>query len=303
MTLRHIWRRYIRHGFAAFVCCIFFVEAVAAQQKWPGLDLQKASKAHNIFSADQEMDLGDVEAELLEASFQVIRDREFTTHVTAISRRLLASLPATNVRILLIDGPQAEAFSAGNSRIYITRKMVAMMRNDDELAGLLGHELAHILAHQNAFVVSQAFHDFLGVSSVGDRKDIADKFNRMLNSSRWNTNALPTTAPRIQWEDETDQYKADRFALYAAASAGFSPRAYAEFVDRFAATQGKRGNPLTDLFGITTPNERRLREIYKSLHSLPKSCREILPPTPSPEFTAWQAEVTAPSTFTKGEIK
>jgi predicted Zn-dependent protease len=303
MMLRHIWRRHFIRSFAALVYCLFFVGGVGAQQKWPELDMQRPSKAHNIFSVDQEMDLGDVEAELLEARFQVIRDREFTTHVTAISRRLLASLPATNVRILLIDGPQAEAFSAGNSRIYITRKMLAMVRNDDELAGLLGHELAHIRAHQNAIVVSQAFHDFLGVSSVGDRKDLAAKFDGMLNSTRWNTTALRSTTTGLHWEDETDQYRADRFALYAAAAGGFSPRAYADFFNRFAATQGKRGNLLTDLLGITTPNERRLREIYKSLHSLPKHCREIPSPTPSPEFIAWQAEVTGSSTFIKGGMQ
>lgn len=301
--LRHIWRRSISRSFASLVYSVFFVGAVGAQHKWPGIDMQTASKVHNMFSADQEMDLGDVEAELLEANFQVIQDREFTTHMTGITRRLLASFPGTNLRILLIDGPQAEAFSAGNSRIYITRKMLAMVRNDDELAGLLGHELAHIQAHQNAIVVSQAFYDFLGVNSVGDRKDIAAKLNQILSSSRWNTNALSSTAQRVPWEDEYDQYKADRFALYTAASAGFSPRAYADFFDRFAATNGKRGNPLTDLFGITTPNERRLREIYKSLHSLPKSCREIPSPTPPPEFVAWQAAVAAPSSFAKGGIK
>ena len=82
---------------------------------------------------------------------------------------------------------------------------------------------------------------------------------------------------------------------FASAAAGFSPRAYADLFDRFAATGGMRGNLLTDQLGITTAEERRLREIYKSLHSIPKPCREKPSLPGSPEFLKWQAEVTAGS--------
>jgi hypothetical protein len=60
--------------------------------------------------------------------------------------------------------------------------MVALLRNDDEPAGLLGVELGHILAHQNAIIVSQLFHGILGVNVVSDRKDISDKLMPMFNS-------------------------------------------------------------------------------------------------------------------------
>jgi hypothetical protein len=61
-------------------------------------------------------------------------------------------------------------------------KIAALLRNDDELAGLLGLELGHILAHQNAIIVRQLFHGILGVNVVSDRKDISDKLMRMFNS-------------------------------------------------------------------------------------------------------------------------
>jgi predicted Zn-dependent protease len=67
-------------------------------------------------------------------------------------------------------------------RIYITRKMVALLRNDGEFAGLLGHELGHILAHQNAIIASQLFRKILDVNVVSDRKDISDKLICMFKS-------------------------------------------------------------------------------------------------------------------------
>jgi predicted Zn-dependent protease len=287
----------VRHrnlGLLLMSLALFFVGPVRAQQKCPVVVIRKARQAHNIFSTQQELDLAEIEAELLEESYQVIPHTGFAEHVTAVNNRLRSTLPArsADIRIVLIDTPEAGAFSAGPSRIYITRKMIGMLRSDDELAGLLGHELAHTLTHENAIVVSQVLQEFLDVSTVGDRTDIADKFTRMLNSPGWNTRTLPSTAQSGQREEKA-QYEADRFALYAMAAAGFSPRAYAQLFDRIAATYGNRGNLLTDLFGITTPNERRLRQIYKSLHSLPKAYRAIPSPPTSPEFLAWQAEVTS----------
>jgi predicted Zn-dependent protease len=290
----------IRHSFRSlplFVPSLLIPGAVGAQQRCGVLPIHESREAHNIFGVQQELDLGDIEAEWLEKNQQVIPGGAFEGGVTAISNRLLSqiTIPESErrIRIILIDIPEANSFSVGTSRIYITRKMIAVLRNDDELAGLLGHELEHILAHQNAVVVTQVFHDSLGVSSVSDRKDIAGKFERMLNGAEWNTAVMRAEVLRIQRQEEIHQYETDRFALCAMAAAGFSPRAYVELFDRFAETHGRRGNLLTDLLGMTTPNEKRLRTIYKSLRLLPKPCREIASPPSSAEFLAWREEVMA----------
>jgi WD40 repeat protein len=66
-----------------------------------------------------------------------------------------------------------------------------------------------------------------------------------------------------------------------------------EFFERYAQTRGKTGTFLSDFFGTTKPNERRLKEIRKSLSTLPPACREITAAQPTAEFLAWQAEVIA----------
>jgi hypothetical protein len=47
----------------------------------------QSSRTHNIFSVEQEQDLGDIEAQLLEDSFQVVHNAAFNAHVSYRNRR------------------------------------------------------------------------------------------------------------------------------------------------------------------------------------------------------------------------
>jgi WD40 repeat protein len=275
---------------AVLLACV-----VCADEKCPAPPALTATTSANIFDPRQELDLGDIEAEWLEKNYRVIHDDELAARLNLVVNRILAQLPPTQLkfRVILIDSPVVNSFSVGAGRIYVTRKMVAFLRNDDEVAGLLGHEMGHILTHQNAIEMTRNFHDFLGVDSVGDRKDIFDKFNRMLDNIARNKNALTRAAEREGQQEEPHQYQADRVALYAAAAAGYSPQAFVEFFDRLAQTRGKTGNVLTDFFGATKPDERRLRELHKSLTLLPEACRAIAAAPPSADFLTWQADITA----------
>jgi predicted Zn-dependent protease len=132
--------------------------------------------------------------------------------------------------VILIDIPKADSFSAGPERIYITRKMVATLNNDDELAGLMGHEMGHIVTHQNAIIMSELFHEILGVNSVTDRKDISDKLIRVMASVDGDKKVYVKAAQIIQRREHIHQFDADRVALYAAA--GYSRQAFAELFDR-----------------------------------------------------------------------
>ena len=149
--------------------------------------------------------------------------------------------------------------------------------NDFELAGLLGHEVGYSQMHQYA---------------VSHRKEISEKLRRMLDSFDSDTKSLRRAAQIIDRQEGIGQYEADRVALYVAAAAGFSAQAYVELFDRSAGTNGGGGGVLTDFFGETTSNLRRLREINKTLRQLPPPCREIVP-APSAEFLTWQAAVVS----------
>ena len=107
----------------------------------------------------------------------------------------------------------------------------------------------------------------------------------MLDTIDRDTKLSGKAARIIEGQEASLQNEADRLALYASAAAGFSPQAFVELFDRSEGINGSSGNVLTDFFGETNSNLRRLREIKKALKQLPRSCREIsLPPPPVPRM-------------------
>ncbi len=221
-----------------FALPVFVGGTVRGQQSCTVILAPRIPTAVNIFSTQLERTLGDIEAEWVESNYHAAHDEELAAHLNAIAGRVLAQFPGdlVPVHVILIDTPEAESFSIGPERIYVTRKMVALLRNDDELAGLLGHELAHILIHQNAIIVSELFHEILGVNAVSDKNDILEKLRRVLDSIDRDTKLLRKAAEIIGRQEGIHQNEADQVALYASAVAGFSPQAYVELFERSAGT-------------------------------------------------------------------
>ena len=271
-----------------FWCCLLFAAAAWAQPNCPlPAAIQPVSTTTNMFSDTQESDLGDVMAERLAPNLTVIKDETLNAHLRAMGQQLTKYLPPTQLRyqFTLIELPEVNALSLAGGRVYVARKLVALAHNDDELAGILAHELGHIVTHQSAIEVTLAFRQVLGITQVGDINDIRDKYVRYLESYRRKPIRLPS--------EESHQYQADQVALFAMARAGFAPHAYAEVWDRFQETHGHTGNWVSELFGTTKPSEKRLREILKNLAVLPRDCAEMRPNSDVAAFQKWRDEVVS----------
>jgi hypothetical protein len=294
--VQYKWRIQIRtHGnttsqiLLCFLAMSFAARAYGQQKCSPPSVLSAASGA-NMFTPEQEIELGDLMAEQTEGRYQVIQDATLTAYMDRIASRLLSQLPPTGLRIqiVLIDTPIVDAFSASGGRIYVSRKMVAFLRNEDELAGLLSHEMGHVVTHQSANEMTRLFQNALGVNKVASRQDLANRYNQLLDNASRGT----PTYQKIAREEEPDQYVADQVALYALASAGFAPRTFVDFFDRLTQTHGKTGSFFSNWFGLTNPNEKRLGIMQKALAAMPPACvGQSTAAAPSEEFQKWQTDV------------
>ncbi len=276
------------------VCaCALFVPALRAQTPTarcqPPAPLVAPAGA-NIFTPQQEMELGDAIAEQLQRDFRIVGDPELTAHLGRIGERIVEKMPQAGLRFqfFLFDLPDANAFTLPGGRIYVSRKLVALTRSEDELAGVIAHELGHAVTRQPATGMTRIMREVLGVTSVSDRRDIFEKYNELVD----NTARKPKAFNRGESHEQKEQIIADQIGLYALSAAGYDPQALSTFWDRYAETKGKTsGGFLSDLFGTTKPEVVRLREMLKLLGTLPPECVRKGSATGGAEFQKWQAAV------------
>lgn len=242
----------------------------------------------NMFTPKQEQELGEILAERQEREFGVIDDDAVTTHMQQIVDRLLAVLPPNTLRaqVFLSNEPVLNAWSIPG-RIYVTRKIVAFTASEDEMAGLLAHELGHIITRQAGVEYTARIHQMLNLNELGPDADLYSIFQQYIEAVMRDPGKL-----RYQPnEEQRDQLLADRTAMLMVARAGYSGSAFVEHFDRLAETKGKKGSWLSELFGTTAPDQKRLRELYKQSQATPDAC--AAPHANDNGFKQWQARVIA----------
>jgi len=248
-----------------------------------------ASKQPNFFSEQQENDLGDAVAERTDRDVRIIDHDELAATLRRIGDRLVRHLPSThlNIRFSLVDLPEANAFVLPGGRVYVSRKLVGFTRDEDELAGVLGHELGHLIARQQTLRFTQLLRDVIGVTAVGDRQDIFDKYNKLMD----NAARKPRAFDNHEGREDGDQLQADAIGLYVVAAAGYDPQAHVRLFDRFAETKGRTGGFFSNLFGTTSAESKRLRGLIKGAAALPPACIDARASSDPTAYQQWQATV------------
>jgi hypothetical protein len=180
--------------------------------------------------------------------------------------------------------PETNAFNIPGGHVFLSRKLVAFVQNEDELAGVIAHELGHAVVRHGATDMSEVLRKILGVSALGDRRDIIEKYNLLIERAR-----TKSFSRRRDHENE-QQLEADRVGLFAMVAAGYDPAAFASFFDRLTESEGKTGGWVSDLFGKTRPEHKRLREMIRVTEQLAPACRDGRNAKATGDFLKWQAD-------------
>ena len=144
-------------------------------------------------------------------------DERWQRYVTDIGERLLAHSPdrGKKYHFYVIDGAILNAMAMPESHIFISRGLLAYVRSEDELASVIGHEIAHITAKH---IRKRRLTDLLG-KSVGIVSAIATGRGELNQLSNRVTSAVTSGYGREM------ELEADHFGAQYMAKAGYDPTA------------------------------------------------------------------------------
>jgi predicted Zn-dependent protease len=109
-------------------------------------------------SESRERELGDEEARRIAETIGILDDAALATYVGAVGERLAAGSPRTDVvyRFAVLDMKEPNAFALPGGYVYVSRGLLALLNGEDELAGVLGHEIGHVAARHAVRRVTRA---------------------------------------------------------------------------------------------------------------------------------------------------
>ena len=104
-------------------------------------------KAGNAITAKQEEDLSKKVMEVVENQFELIKDPLVVSYVNKIGNRIVSSLSTQpfNYRFYIIKADEYNAFATPAGHIFINSGLIEAMDHEEELAGILAHEIAHVV--------------------------------------------------------------------------------------------------------------------------------------------------------------
>jgi hypothetical protein len=270
------------------LCSSVFCSLGSAQNCPPPAIVANA-KSSNLFSPEQEMIFGELSIQRMAGEIRFIRDENLAAYLNELGGRLTKHLPPTGLKFQfhLSDIPDANAFNIPGGHVMLTRKLVAFAVNEDELVGVIAHELGHAVVRHGTTDISEAFRKVLNVTALGDRKDITEKYNLLIERAR------TKRISRGRGHENEQQLEADKIGLFAMVAAGYDPSAFFSFFDRLTESEGKTGSWFSELFGSTRPAEKRLREMLRATEQLPQACRDGRAARATESFLKWQADVVS----------
>jgi predicted Zn-dependent protease len=169
-------------------------------------------------------------------------DATQTKRVRAIAQRLIGHVSAFRpdavgwnwqIHVLRSDDVNAWCMPGGKMAVY-SGLIQRIKPSDDELAAIIGHEMAHALREHSREQVSQQMAANVGLSilSAVTGSSAAADLGSSLNQVMF---ALPNS--------RTHETEADRMGLELAARAGFDPRAAATLWQKMGALAGGNSPP------------------------------------------------------------
>ena len=224
---------------------IFFIQewCALADDTW-----QLDDNSAEMSDAD-EIALGKEVDEYIRHQFYLRNDPELNKTLNDITQRLTAvserkMLPFT---CDIIQSYSINAFSAPGGHIYVTDSLLKFAETEDEVAGIIGHEVAHAsLRH-----VSKLYSEFMEILSQRDK----------------GTDSA-TTLLLFNCHLEEFEQEADTTGVLYAHKAGFDPNGLPDFLERHLNLLIKNGVFGLLRFGPFTTISSRINHMRKYISSL-----------------------------------
>jgi predicted Zn-dependent protease len=130
------------------------------------------------FTDQEETQLGDQVSTKLRDRFGVYQDEKVTKYVALVGTVLAQSSTRPNLdwKFIVLDTDGVNAYATPGGYVHITRGLLGLMKNEAELAGVLGHEITHVTAKHTIHAIQKSKGINIGSDLTGSGASLRTQF-------------------------------------------------------------------------------------------------------------------------------
>jgi predicted Zn-dependent protease len=238
-------------------------KAIDTQSVTKALDTAKSAskvaKGVAGIGPEEERVIGDsVALEIIGQYGGLVRDEAVMTRLNLVGRSLArySARPNLDWRFGVLDSDTINAFSAPDGYVFITRGLYELAGSDDNLAGILAHEISHITGRHALNIVARG--EFLsGATSLASaRSSDVRNLDAQLQQFDLGVGQITKTLFEKGFDPQTE-YAADKTGHDLAALTGYAPGALRGVLTTLQA----RGGDPKKVFSTHPPLAERIKRL------------------------------------------
>jgi len=138
------------HKLGPSVVVLLAVSLAAAQTR--------VKPGFNLFSPEQDVQLGQEAAKEIEKEVEVLNDPQLTGYIERIGKRLAEVAPGEKYpySFKVVAEPSINAFALPGGPTYVHSGLIAAADNEAQVAGVMAHEVAHVALRHSTNQASKA---------------------------------------------------------------------------------------------------------------------------------------------------
>lgn len=229
---------------------------------------EAGEKAGEEFTPEQTYYVGRAVGATVLSSYDVLDDYESTLYINKIGLALsyFSDKPETfgGYHFLILDSEEINAFATPAGHIFISKGMLRLTKNEDDVAAILAHEISHVVLEHGISAIKKArmtsFFTTIGTSALKElgNEEISELTEVFEDSISDIASVLINSGYSLESEKE-----ADEGTITILEKAGYDPHALIRVLNRMGYVTKPGGSG----FGKTHPEpSKRVDDIKSSSH-------------------------------------